>query len=227
MKRKDYILGILSFLLLCLSVGLLIYSGYLRDSYMDIDMPLFIEVGLWALLLLDFLFFTSNVIYLTAKIVSRQENRKFSKVMGAVFILCLAVNAVFSISYYRFSSEYKISKDVDYIENEWLEGISLEDMKELMETAQDDVVVYIGRDDCKDCRKFEEVFTIILDKHSVITPTYFTNQDKDGKNRSELDEFLSRYEIESVPCVFFISGGKVVKKWEDPVNCISEIETYI
>lgn len=227
MKKKDYMIAVLSFLLLCLSAGLLIYSGYLRDCYMEIDEPVFIDVGLWVLFVFNFILFVCSVIYLSVKIISKKEYKIFSQIVSATFLICFGGSVVFSCSYYSFASEYDISKDVDYIENEWLEGISLEDMEELMADAGDDVVIYIGREDCRDCRKFEEAFTEILEKHSVITPTYFTNQDKDGENREKLDVFLSSYDIDSVPCVFFISGGEVVEKWEDPVNNISEIETYI
>lgn len=227
MKKKDYMIAVLSFLLLCLSAGLLIYSGYLRDCYMEIDEPVFIDVGLWVLFVFNFILFVCSVIYLSVKIISKKEYKIFSQIVSATFLICFGGSVVFSCSYYSFASEYKISKDVDYIENEWLEGIRLEDMEELMASAGDDVVVYIGREDCKDCRKFEDAFTEILEKHSVITPTYFTNQDRDGENREKLDIFLSSYDINSVPCVIFISGGKVVEKWEDPMNNISEIETYI
>lgn len=227
MKKKDYMIAMLSFLLLCLSAGLLIYSGYLRDCYMEMDAPVFIDLGLWVLFVFNFILFACNVIYLSVKIISKKEYKIFSQIVSATFLISFGGSVVFSCSYYSFASEYNISKDVDYIENEWLEGISLEDMEELMADAGDDVVLYIGREDCKDCRKFEEAFTEILEKHSVITPTYFTNQDKDGENREKLDVFLSSYDIDSVPCVFFISGGEVVEKWEDPVNNISEIETYI
>lgn len=225
MKRKDYMIAMLSFLLLCLSAGLLIYSGYLRDSYMEIDEPVFIDLGVWVLFVFNFILFICNVIYLLVKIISKKEYRIFSQIVSTALLICFGGSVVFSCSYYSFASEYNISKDVDYIENEWLEGISLEDMEELMANARDDVV-YIGREDGRDCRKFEDAFTEILEKHSVITPTYFTNQDKDGENREKLDTFLSSYDIDSVPCVFFISGGKVVEKWEDPIDNISEIEAY-
>lgn len=227
MKRRDYIIGILSFFLLCLSAGLLIYSGLLRDANMDIDMPVWISLGLWALLVINFILFVGSVVYLAAKILSKREYRRFSGIIFVSVLICLVGNGIFSCSYYSFASEYKISGGADYIDNEWLEGICLEDMKELMADARDDVIIYIGRKDCRDCKKFEEEFLKILEKHSVITPTYFTDQDREGENREELDKFLALYGIESVPCVFFVSGGKIVQKWDNPIDSISEIESYL
>lgn len=227
MKRRDYLIGILSFLLLCLSAGLLIYNGLLRDANMDIDMPVWMDLGLWALLVMDFILFVGSIIYLSAKIASKREYIRFSRIILVSFLICLVGNGIFSCSYYRFANEYKISGSADYIDNEWLEGICLEDMKELMADARDDVIVYIGREDCRDCKKFEEEFLKILEKHSVITPTYFTDQDREGENREELDKFLALYGIESVPCVFFVSGGKVTQKWDNPIDSISEIESHL
>ncbi len=227
MKKRDYIIGILSFLLLCLSAGLLIYSGLLRDANMDINMPAWMIMGLWALFVIDFILFVGSVIYLTAKAASKREYEGFSRVILVSFLVCLVGNSIFSCSYYSFASEYKISGKSDYIDNEWLEGICIDDMKELMADARDDVIIYIGREDCRDCKKFEEEFLRILEKHSVITPTYFTDQDREGEKREELDEFLALYGIESVPCVFFVSGGKIEKKWDNPIESISEIESYL
>lgn len=227
MKRRDYIIGISSFFLLCLSAGLLIYSGLLRDANMDIDMPSWMDLGIWALLVINFILFVGSVVYLAAKISSKREYRRFSGIIFVSVLICLVGNGIFSCSYYSFASEYKISRGADYIDNEWLEGICLQDMKELMADARDDVIVYIGREDCRDCKKFEEEFLKILEKHSVITPTYFTDQDREGENREELDKFLALYGIESVPCVFFVSGGKVVQKWDNPIDSISEIESYL
>lgn len=227
MKRRDYIVGILSFLLLCLSAGLLIYSGLLRDANMEINMPAWMDLGIWALLVIDFILFVGSVIYLTAKIASKREYRRFSRIILVSFLICLVGNGIFSCSYYSFASEYKVSGSADYIDNEWLEGICLEDLKELMADARDDVIIYIGREDCRDCKKFEEEFLRILEKHSVITPTYFTDQDREGENREELDKLLELYGIESVPCVFFISGGKIVHRWDNPIDSISEIESYL
>lgn len=96
-----------------------------------------------------------------------------------------------------------------------------------MIAAQGDIIVYIGREDCRECKEFEEVFADILEQYSVITPTYYINQDKDGENRKKLDEFLSLYDITSVPCIFLIRDGDVIKKWDDPVDYISEIETFL
>ncbi len=227
MKNRDYIVGILSFLLLCLSAGFLIYSGYLRDANMDIDMPVWAETGVWLVFALNVFLVAGNVLYLVAKNAAKKECRNFSGILLASFLICFVGNAIFSYSFYSFASEYKIGGDKDYVENEWLEGISLEDVKELLAEAEDDVMIYIGREDSEECRKFEAAFSAILEKYSVITPTYFTDQNGEGESPKEREQFLAFYGIESVPCVFLVSKGKILHKWENPLDGIGEIESYL
>ncbi len=225
MRKRDYIVGAFSFLLLCFSAGLLVYSGCLRDAYMDLEMPAWLDVGLWALLAVDFILFAGCLSCFILKAALKEAYQRFSGILLASFLICFVLNAVCSCSFYSFASGHKIFGGADYIADAWLQGVSLEDMEELMADARDDVVVYIGREDSRECKEFEKDFSRVLEEHSVITPTYFT--DREQGDSEELAGFLANYGIDGVPCVFFISGGEVVQKWDRPLESISEIEAYL
>lgn len=148
-------------------------------------------------------------------------------IMLILIVMDFAVNAYNSKSYYDIVHGKSLNEEKqDYVKSEWFRGISLD---ELIADANSDesVLVYIGSDDCKECLTFEEKFETELKKLKTEIPTYYTSSDIDGEQQKDMQEFLDKYNIEGVSTVVLFKQSKVLKMWDNPVEEIDEISSYL
>lgn len=72
--------------------------------------------------------------------------------------------------------------------------------------------LYIGRDDCPDCRKvLPELTKLNREKHLQIL-SYSTSQDRDFRPE-QMYEVLDHLQVDSVPTVLVLEAGKVIERY--------------
>ncbi|WP_090172139.1 thioredoxin family protein [Eubacterium oxidoreducens] len=216
---KKYLLGILMMIPIMVSVIILIRGGYILDSNPSISESTASSVMSW----ISLIFAVLAVVLIMAW---RSADRgKFSIILLIVSVALCVINIV--IHYNEFKG-YTVgaAKQEDYIESEWFDGVSLREVEDVLTNA-DDVVVYIGREDCQDCFEFENEITTVLERDSVELTTYYTNLDQEKSNNDEYQSFLEAYGINSVPFVIWAKNGEVQATWDDPMNNIESIEEAI
>lgn len=74
---------------------------------------------------------------------------------------------------------------------------------------------------------FEEKFETEPKKLKTEIPTYYTSSDIDGEQQKDMQEFLDKYNIEGVSTVVLFKQSKVLKMWDNPVEEIDEISSYL
>lgn len=86
-----------------------------------------------------------------------------------------------------------------------------------------DFLLYIGREDCRDCRKFYPIVQQYISENPGMGMYYFdikkyrdlaNSENEKSENASFYDELKKRYEIEWVPSVYHIRNGIIVDKYE-------------
>ena len=215
---KNLFAGVVVAICMIVSVGCLIYSGYVLDANSDLTESTVTCTAGWIALVL-------SLAAIAVLVISIVKTETISKSAWMLLMLCVLAT---SFSAFRFHSEfagYKTTDD-DYISNEWIRGNTLE-LTEAILSGEEEAVVYIGRYDCKECIEFENALTPILDRNGVEISGYYTDEDREQADREKYDEFIKKYEIDSVPCVFWVKEGKINKKWNDPINSLDEIEKAI
>ena len=117
----------------------------------------------------------------------------------------------------------KAISDID-IERVKLNGISDIDMAGLaqIENEAKDFILYIGRDDCGDCKKFKPILEQYLSEHSI--GIYYLNlkeyrekAKKESADQADVkvyEELKERYDIDWVPMLIHIRNGIHVSRYE-------------
>lgn len=125
----------------------------------------------------------------------------------------------------RFQGYSKASNPYanDYIDSEWIRGITLEEVKASI-SSEEENILYFGRNDCNDCVEFEKQFETILEEYQVENNGYYTNLDRDGDNAAEMYKLLADYDITEVPALIVVKDNQLIQKLD--VNDIEQIESY-
>lgn len=217
----------LDFCIIVLNIVELIYSGFFRDIYSTVKIAKIFIPFFWISFFLSIgIFFTLLCI---ATQIKQQRIRYGVKVIMVLFIFSIVIiNAVVGIKYYSIVRNYPLDeqKKEDYISSEYFRGITLDELRKDID-SDDEIMIYIGREDCKECQKFEKKFEKILKQVYTEMPTYYTSKDREGDRREEMYNLLEKYRINSVPCVIVVKESKIVKIWKNPENELCEIKKYL
>ncbi len=112
--------------------------------------------------------------------------------------------------YYNFSTNYPITK-TDYIDNEWLQGISLD---EIIIDSEDITLVYIGTENQNE--EFEEELIKQCEYYSYQMNTYYINDD------DNYNDIFDYYDIIDTPILIITQNGQIIDKTSD-INELSTI----
>ena len=213
---RNYLFGIIISACVIISCLELIRTGYVLDSNPEISESIAASVIGWSALIL-------SVIGAAVVAASIMKSGVISRTAAVTVVIAAFAVILNSFYYYNEYRTYGIS-DEDYIESEWIKGNTLKITESILAEAEDSLV-YIGRDDCKDCAAFEEKLIPILKKEEVQISAYYTNLDREKPDNREYENFLKKYEINSVPCVFWVKEKKIYQRWDDPITHLDEIKS--
>jgi thiol-disulfide isomerase/thioredoxin len=224
---KKIIAIMINVILICLNVFELVHAGFFKDVHPDININ---EVNLyffWISLFLSVILLVTMLYFITKQNVSKKRLIANKCIMLLIAVLFCS-NIFVGVKYYSIVKDYSLKKveETDYIASEYFRGISLDELKKNI-NADTEVLIYIGREDCKDCREFEEKFEKLLEKYYVEMPTYYTTKDRDGDRSKEMYDLLDKYAIESVPCVIMVKDSMLLKLWDNPIEQLDDIENYL
>ncbi len=224
---KKIIAIMINIVIICLNIFELVHAGFFRDAHPDIKIN---EVELyffWGSLFLSVVLLVTMLYFIT-----KQNVNKNRSIADKCIILLIAVlfcsNIFIGVKYYSIVKDCSLKKveEADYIASEYLRGISLDELKKNI-NADTEVLIYIGREDCKECREFEEKFEKLLKEYYIEMPTYYTTKDRDGARSKEMYDLLDKYEIESVPCIIMVKDSMILKIWANPIEQLDDIENYL
>ena len=224
---KKIIAIIISIVIICLNVFELIHAGFFRDAHPNINIA---EVELyffWGSLFLSIAFLVTILYFITKQNVKKNRQIADKCIMLLIAVL-VCLNIFVGVKYYSIVKDYSLknAEETDYIASEYLRGISLDELKKNM-NAEMEVLIYIGREDCKECIEFEEKFEKLLKEHYIEMPTYYTTKDRDGARSKEMYDLLDKYGIESVPCIIMVKDSIILKMWTNPIEQLDDIENFL
>lgn len=224
---KKIIAIMINIVVICLNIFELVHAGFFRDIHPDININ---EVKLyffWGSLILSVVLLVTMLYFITKQNVDK--NRSIADKCIILLIAVLFCSNIFvGVKYYSVVKDFSLKKaeETDYIASEYLKGISLDELKKNI-NADTEVLIYIGREDCKECREFEEKFEKLLKEYYIEMPTYYTTKDRDGARSKEMYDLLDKYEIESVPCIIMVKDSMILKIWANPIEQLDDIENYL
>ncbi|WP_343085109.1 thioredoxin family protein [Blautia producta] len=137
------------------------------------------------------------------------------KLIGIISILILTIIIMCLI----YSRQLYQGKPYDSIKG--IRQISYEELLKKMDTNS--FIVYVGRDDCQDCKKFNSYLSDYFEKNQDKGFYYLDLQEcrekavKDGANKEDImayEEIRKKLDIEWVPTVLFINKSKILSKYE-------------
>lgn len=224
---KKIIEIIASIIIICLNIFELIHAGFFRDIYPNININ---EVELyffWGSLFLSVIFLVTILYFMTRKNV-KKDRRIADKCIVLLLAVLVCLNVFVGAKYHSVVKDYSLRKaeETDYMASEYFRSISLDEFKEDM-NSETEVLLYIGREDCKECIEFEEKFEKLLKEHYVEMPTYYTTKDRDSARSKEMYDLLDKYGIESVPCIIMVKDSTILKMWTNPIEQLEDIENYL
>lgn len=103
-----------------------------------------------------------------------------------------------------------------------LSEISYEDLKKKM-SLNYDMILYIGREDCRDCEKFHPIIEEYIEKENNVGAYYFSvkayrdNSIADDASAEDIafyEDLKKQFDIQWVPCVYHIINGRIISKYE-------------
>lgn len=225
--KKIICVLLVDFCIIILNIIELVHGGFFRDIYPAVEIKEMIIYFFWISLFLSVsMFFALLFISLKPK---KQRVRRTGKFIIVFIIFFMIIgNSIFGLEYYTMIKKYPVNQteNPDYISSEYFRGISLDELQTDI-NSDDETLIYIGREDCKECKIFESKFEEILKQYYTEMPTYYTSEDREGERREEMYELLDNYNIENVPCIILAKQSKILKVWANPENKLDEIEKYL
>ena len=224
---KKIIAIMIDIVIICLNIFELVHAGFFRDVHPDININKVELYFFWISLFLSVVLLVVMLYFIT-----KQNVNKNRSIADKCIILLIAVlfcsNIFVGVKYYSIVKDYSLKnvEETDYIASEYLRGISLDELKKNI-NADTEILIYIGREDCKECREFEEKFEKLLKEYYIEMPTYYTTKDRDGARSKEMYDLLDKYEIESVPCIIMVKDSMILKLLENPIEQLDDIENYL
>lgn len=137
-----------------------------------------------------------------------------------IIFLSIAVCAVAALIYFRNHS--------DKSKNEYgFTDITLEDFEEYVhkseKTKGKTVFIYIGRDDCPDCKELSPKLQKINKSQNLNLLYYSTSQDR-KERPDKMYAFLDEIKVDEVPMILELSNGKIAASYsgEDFLSLYAE-----
>ena len=225
---KKIIAIAINILVICLNIFLLVHAGFFWDAHPDININ---EVNLyffWCSLFLSVILLVIMLYFISKQNKDKDRLIAAYKCIILLIVILFCSNIFVGIKYYSIVKDCSLKEadETDYIASEYLRGISLDELEKNI-NADRDILIYIGREDCKECKEFEEKFEKLLKEYYVEMPTYYTTKDRDGVRSKEMYELLEKYEIESVPCIIMVKDSVILKMWTNPIEQLTDIENYL
>lgn len=217
----------IDFIIMILNIVEIIHEAFFRDVYAEIKISDVVTYFFEISLLLTFIIFFILLFFLL-KQKKQKKNNIFKVVEAGVFLLLVAANVYFGLNYYIIVKPYSLSEieNQDYMASNYFRGISLDEFQKDL-SSNNEILIYIGRDDCKQCKEFENNMEKILEQYYVEIPAYYTTQDREGSRSEEMYNILDMYKIESVPAVVLVRDSNIVKIWDNPIEQLEEIKSYL
>lgn len=226
MKKIISIL-LIDFCIIVLNIIELIHGGFFRDVYPTVEIEEIIIGFFWISLFLSVSMFLF-LLLISVRQKQQQVKRSSKIIIGLVFFSLVIANIAFGLNYYTTIKNYPLDEmeNQDYISSEYFRGISLDELQKDI-SSDNEILIYIGREDCRECKIFESKFENILKQFYTEIPTYYTSKDFEGDRREEMYELLENYNIDNVPCVILVEQSKILKVWKNPENELEEIKKYL
>ena len=179
--------------LMCIMFALVIVTGLLNDIWV---FPTWYNI-----MVVVFSVFTIFII--TAGMFTPDKMKKaFVYLQRVMAIIAVTAFLIISISDYMvYGIPYEITS--------YISGTSMKEVEKLINIDDGDVVLYIGRADCQDCKNFENKVDKLLEKHQVGIQGYYTNKDRNGKRSEEMYNMLDKLKVYKVPALIQIHNGNI------------------
>lgn len=188
MKKKLVIYGVI-YALICI---LFYASGYFRDEYPEIHIPVYSEVMLWSLVVIVPIA-TIFILFDVCKAVHK-----------GLFIIIISGSLCLTVSVGCLVNEATSKYTRDYIDSDCIKGISLFSLEECLNN-KGEYIVYIGRNDCKECELAEGTIEDALNPLELGIQGYYTNLDRDKSSSKHMYEILDSINVSTVPSIIYKS----------------------
>lgn len=227
MKKILHSVLVIDFIIMVLNIVEIIHEAFFRDVYAAIEISdrvtYFFEISF----ILTFIIFLVSL-FLLIRQKKGQTNYIF-KIIGVIgFLLLIVTNIYFGMNYYATVKPYSFNEieNQDYMPSEYFRGISLDELQRDL-SSDSEILIYIGRDDCKQCKEFEIELERILEEYHTEIPAYYTTQDREGSRSKEMYGILDMYNIGSVPIVILVRDSDILKIWDNPIEQLEEIKSCL
>lgn len=140
------------------------------------------------------------------------------KKKGIIGIISILTLFIILICIFYSRQRYQ-GKPFDSIKG--IKEISYEEL--LIKMDKNSFIVYVGRDDCQDCKKFNIYLTDYFEKHKDKGFYYLDLQElrkmaiKNNANKEDImayEEIRKKLDIKWVPTVLYINNNEILSKYE-------------
>lgn len=194
--------------------------GIISDSYPSANgIEIINENILWSALFLSALWI-GIIIVICIMIIYRYQFKNI------VYIILL-VNILFSLTYCTIANIYVYNKINYFIQNHNPNSIMYIDLDTLSLYRNENFngILYIKREDCGFCTKFEPVLLDYLKEHELSVYCYNTSGNREKRSK-KMYQILEQYNIEGVPTLIICKNGEPIKNFYGP-NMLDEMEKFI
>lgn len=163
--KKTICVLLVDFCIIILNIIELIHGGFFRDIYPTVEIEEIILYFLWVSLLLSVsMFFV--LLFISIKPKKQRAKRTSKFIIGFIILSMIISNIIFGLKYYAIIKDYPVDKidNLDYISSEYFRGISLDELQKDI-SSDNEILIYIGREDCRECKTFESKFENILKQY--------------------------------------------------------------
>lgn len=198
-EKLEFTVYILCILLTCAVCILLYADGNIRDEYN-------LSIDRWGLSrnLLLLIFFDG--IFMVSKFFCRNNIIKTAAM--AVFIPVLLISSM------TIGKSILLAKDIiqeNRFRQTGFNQIHLDDLQDII-AREKNAVVYIGSEDCPDCKEIVSKLELYLYKNRISMLSYNAAEDRDS-NFVKLEEVLDQLGVKEIPAVLEIEHGSVSKSY--------------
>lgn len=172
MKNSKIIINCIIFALGLVNVVLL---GYFCDEYPSVIVKNIVFISLYSIVFASF----ANMLFLII-FQEKYSTKKIAKAVSLILLTIFIVLLVYEFSVYKKTIN-RYSKD--YISASNINGVSLYKFQENF-NSNEEVLFYIGREDCAECLSFENILNELLEQSNLVLPAYYTNLDRNGKKET-------------------------------------------
>ncbi|HCZ38962.1 MAG TPA: hypothetical protein DHV18_05975 [Brochothrix thermosphacta] len=99
-----------------------------------------------------------------------------------------------------------LKEQLEKIETQNIKEITWDELKELEKKSDHNRLVYIGREDCPTCQKFNSDVAAVAYNNDFIVYYYNTTKDR---QEADFDDKIKHLKIDRVPSVLIVGKGKV------------------